>query len=96
MQVRFKVNLGSNDANRLGLKFSECTAGQECTVPDETGDRLVKSGIALQVAEKAPEKIKAIPAVASISKAAEPEIVAQDTPVRGTVTKSKLNPKDEL
>ena len=63
MLVRFKTNLGRNDAAPLGLDFTQCTKGAELDVSDKAGEWLVKRGIA-----------EAVPVVKAISP--PPEITA--------------------
>lgn len=40
MLARFKVNLGIDDANRLGLDWQKCRAGAECEVTQEVAEKL--------------------------------------------------------
>lgn len=46
MLVRFRVNLGSRDAESLGVDFRKCSAGMTCDVPDAAAQWLVKRRIA--------------------------------------------------
>lgn len=47
MKVTFRVNLGSVDAKPLGLDHSQCKLGDTVDVDKQTGELLIKSGIAL-------------------------------------------------
>lgn len=53
MIVLFRVNLGSNDAKRLGLDHTKCQIGMECEVSDKTAEVLVNRGIAMPVIAEA-------------------------------------------
>jgi hypothetical protein len=64
MLVCFKVNLGSNDAQPLGLDYKSCGAGMKLEVSDKAGQLLVSKGIASEVAIEAvamPAEIKGVP-----------------------------------
>lgn len=49
MLVQFKDNLGSHDAEPLGLDFKKCTKGARLEVRDEIGERLVRRKFAVLV-----------------------------------------------
>lgn len=63
--VKFRVNLGSIDAERLQLDYRECAAGMERSVEDAAAKWLEDHGIIHAVPA---ETVKAVPA--------EPEIQA--------------------
>jgi hypothetical protein len=64
MRVTFKINLGSRDADRLGLDYSKCRRGDCLDLTDELGEKLCKSGFASEVVNvKAPVKLEAVPIV---------------------------------
>lgn len=75
MLVRFKLNLGANDANVLKLDFKECKCGAEVDVAASVGEVLVSHGWAEVVqAEAAPEKVKAVakaPAIVGVKEDAK-------------------------
>lgn len=58
MLVKFVVNLGSNDAEKLALDFRACQQGAELDVPGNTASWLVLKGIATVVP---PKEIMAVP-----------------------------------
>jgi hypothetical protein len=53
MIVRFKVNLGSNDAAPLRLDFQQCGKGKTTDVSEAAAAWLIKRGIAEAVEVKA-------------------------------------------
>jgi hypothetical protein len=59
MKVKFRTNLGSNDADRLRLDFKQCCEGMACEVDSPVGEKLVSSGVAVDVTPP-PEKTEAI------------------------------------
>ena len=64
MRVCFKVNLGSNDAQPLGLDYRSCGEGMKLDVSDKTGNWLVSKGLASEVAIEAvamPAEIQGVP-----------------------------------
>lgn len=62
MLVKFKVNLGSNDAERHRLDFSKCQKGMTLECNDEAAGWLVAKGIATEVVAVAkPAAIQAVP-----------------------------------
>ena len=67
MHVKFKVNLGSRDAESQGLKFTECTKDSELSVGEEVGRWLVSNGHAAEVA-KPLRGVSAPPAIGEESK----------------------------
>ena len=73
MQVKFRTNLGSQDAHSLGLDFKRCCEGMTLEVDQREGEKLVKSGVAIDVTPPAPkaETPKAEP---------KPEPVSEDKP----------------
>ncbi len=56
MLVVFKVNLGSNDAQTIGVDFKECTAGSQVECEDSAGKWLVANGIAADVTVPKPQQ----------------------------------------
>lgn len=62
MFVRFKVNLGSVDAQGLKLDFRKCATGMEAECSDAAGGLLIAKGIATEVVAVAkPAAIQAVP-----------------------------------
>lgn len=62
MLVKFKVNLGSMDAQRHRLDFRQCLEGAEVECNDEAAGWLVAKGIATEVVAVAkPAAIQAVP-----------------------------------
>lgn len=61
MIVKFKTNLGANDARRANLKFEQCQKGAEVECSDESGKWLVAKGMAEVVAVAKPAAIQAVP-----------------------------------
>lgn len=80
MLVRFKVNLGSGDASRLGLDFQKCKTGMELNCGNDVGGWLVAKKLATEVRQ--PEAIGAAkaPTIADAKpvemKAVQPEPLA--------------------
>ena len=70
MVVRFRVNLGSMDAEKLQLNCRECQLGMELKVTKDTAEWLVSRGIAEPTdidAPTAPAKvIQAVPKAAEV------------------------------
>lgn len=60
MQVTFRTNVGMKDANRLGLDFTQCQAGQSLEVSDELAAALLDRGLI------EPPEIHAVPPVAEL------------------------------
>jgi hypothetical protein len=56
MKVQFKTNLGSTDAEQLGLSFLDCLGGAVVDVSQQAGDELCRRGMATPVAEPEPKK----------------------------------------
>lgn len=73
MFVKFKTNLGANDARHASLKFDACVKGSEVECSDDTGKRLVANGIAEAVVASAPIAAVAKPVE---FKAVQPEPLA--------------------
>jgi hypothetical protein len=61
MFVKFKTNLGANDARRAKLKFEQCVKGAEVECNDESGKWLVAKGMAEVVAVAKPAALQAVP-----------------------------------
>lgn len=62
MLVKFKVNLGSLDAERQRLDFRKCVKGAEVECSDDAAAWLVAKGIATAVVAVAkPAAIQAVP-----------------------------------
>ena len=72
MKVRFRTNLGTRDANRLGLDSEKCTVGSEVAVSESVAEVVVREGLAEKLAEK--KSVKAVPPKAVVSKPKTPEI----------------------
>lgn len=51
MKVQFTRNLGSRDANNLGLDSTKCTDGSTVDVSDDAAQWLADRGIATPVTE---------------------------------------------
>ena len=64
MKVRFITNLGSIDADKLGLDFHKCKVDDVLEVDNVVGDTLVKSGVA---EVPTPEQLKAIAKEAAVT-----------------------------
>jgi hypothetical protein len=77
MQVRFKVNLGSQDAEPLGLDFQQCQAGATLEVADEAGEWLIGHGIAEYQKSKS---VVGAPQRPAIAEAESPSIQAATNP----------------
>lgn len=87
MRVRFKVNLGSNDALPLKLDYQQCRKGMELDVPEAAAKWLVAKGHAVEVVE-----IKAVapkPAMAQATAAVFPQ--SKPAPLA-----SMVKPKDKF
>lgn len=63
MRVQFKVNLGSNDAERHALDFRSCLAGAELDVSEKAASWLISKGIATAVV---PAEIRGVPSAHEI------------------------------
>lgn len=62
MHVKFNTNLGSVDAERLGLDFQSCLAGSSVDVPPDAAALLIDRGIAAPVVKAVPAPpIQAVP-----------------------------------
>lgn len=80
MKVRFRTNLGSIDAGRIGVDYKRCTYRAEVDVSDDAGKWLVANGIAdslekpVIVAVGKPAEIQAVPEPLAVeSPPAEPD-----------------------
>ena len=71
MRVIFRTNLGSVDAEPLGLDCKACAYGETVSVSDEIGMALIDSGIAEAVAEPKAKMqgVSPKPAIAEVSEA---------------------------
>lgn len=83
MKVKFRTNLGSRDASELGLKHTDCLAGETSTVSDKIGDVLVGRGWAVEVDKPAktapkPKKVEAVPSKPTIGQAKETTTKSND------------------
>jgi hypothetical protein len=68
MQVTFRLNLGTLDAERLGLDPAKCREGMTAKVSKAVGDQLVKRHIAVEdIKAVPPEPMKAVPPPADIT-----------------------------
>lgn len=103
MRVKFRVSLGSRDAEKHSLNFRECEQGMECDVSDAAGEWLVRKGIASEIATpkqksvhvaEMPE-VRAVPDPPSISEPESPEIKAENKPARGAAKTSNTSRKDD-
>lgn len=88
MHVRIKVNLGSRDAERFGLRFDQCKAGDTPTVTDEAGEWLIRHGIAEPVESK-PKSVTGVSPRPSIAEAQSPEIQSTTNPGQKAGNKHK-------
>lgn len=62
MIVKMKTNLGSHDARRCKLNFSDCTKGAEVECNADAGRWLVANGMAVEIVAVAkPAAIQAVP-----------------------------------
>jgi len=73
MIVAFKFNLGSNDAEPLGLDFKRCTKGSELTVNDSVGKLLVSKGLASEIVQP----VRGVSDAPAIAEASQPTIKAE-------------------
>lgn len=90
MKVKFTTNLGSQDAEPLGLDWQECRLGMELRVDDETGKHLIARNWAevIHGLPKQPE-IRGVPPVAgSVEKATADLENYRKRTKRETTTKS--------
>lgn len=71
MRVCFKVNLGSQDAAKLGLDFKACLVGCEVECSDGSGQWLVAHGIANDVTPPKPKEPEPVFAESQGEKAVE-------------------------
>lgn len=90
MHLRFRVNLGSRDAERHGLDFRLCGQGMVCNVPEKAGQWLVSKGIAHEV----PAEIRAVPAMPEIGRTDEP-VVMSEPAASASAKKQTKQKKDE-
>ena len=67
MFVQLIDNLGSNDAEPLGLNFRECLKGATLEVAEAVGEKLLRKRLAVEV--ERPKTIRAIPPAPAIGKA---------------------------
>lgn len=86
MKVLFRVNLGSRDAEHLGIDFRDCTCGAEVDLPDSVAEILVGRGIAESREKKATRKkasdkveVKTVPPVVD-TKPAVVEVQTSEKP----------------
>lgn len=84
MLVRFKVNLGSLDAEPLGLDFHKCQEGMEVECSDKSAAWLLAKNIAEEV-----KVLKGVSAPPSIASAKSPDIKADSKPARKHSTLDK-------
>jgi len=61
-----KVNLGSRDAARYGLKYQQCTEGSILTVAEDVAKDMESRRFATAV-ESTPKELKAVPEKPSIA-----------------------------
>lgn len=97
MKVKFRTNLGTRDAEALGLKACECQDGCECDVKESVAAILCERGIAEAIEEKRcrPQKVEAVPAEPAIAeKKAEPTIEAKE-PAKPTTAKTTSKPQSK-
>lgn len=71
MIVKFRTNLGSRDANQLGLDHTSCQVGCDVDVKDPIAELLIARGIA-EVLPKG--KAKAVAPAKKIAKSKDSEI----------------------
>ena len=72
MRVQCKVNLGSRDADRIGVDFRQFQAGAEVEVTDSIGRVLVSSGIAVEM----PTQVRGVSDAPSIAEETKSTIKA--------------------
>lgn len=75
MLVKFKTNLGTNDAARFSLDHRECLGGASVDVPQSIGEALCKLGFATDETPAVPVTLKAVPVV-DVVDVKEPELKA--------------------
>jgi len=90
MLVRFKVNLGSRDADEIGLEFAKCGAGMLLNVSDKVGAWLVSNGHATE----SPAEVKGVSDAPSIADSTEPTIKAESKPTPVAAKKSTPSHKE--
>lgn len=79
MLIRFKDNLGSRDAQSLGVDFRECTKGAEIDVPDDQAKRIVDGGFAVVVEPAASAvKLHGVPSEPTLRRK-KPDVQADDS-----------------
>lgn len=72
MKIVMKVNLGSRDAARYGLKYQQCTEGSVLTVAEDVGKDMTARRFAAAV-EATPKELKAVPEKPSIAAESQEE-----------------------
>lgn len=84
MRVSFKVNLGSQDAAKIGVDFQQCTVGNEVDCDLGAGKWLVANGIATEVvipAPPAPEPVQVVVEEVAVVPVPEPQPEVVEPPV---------------
>lgn len=79
MRIRFKVNLGSHDAEPLGLAFGQCQQGAEIEVETEAGEWLISRGIAERLEAK-PRQVVGVSQRPAIAESQAPAIQPATSP----------------
>lgn len=77
MLVRFSQNLGSRDAEALGLDYRKCQTGMEVECQDRAAARLLEKRLAVEV-----KVVKAVSPPPSIAAVKQPDIQAESKPAR--------------
>jgi len=90
MRVKFKVNLGSRDAEKHSLDFKQCGEGMEGDVSESAGAWLVRNGIAGEVHRE----LRGVSAEPAIADASEPSIKAELKPTPTAAKKSAPHHKE--
>lgn len=82
-KVRFRTNLGSRDADALGLDFTKCQVGSEIETSVQVAERLEQRGIA-EITERLPQEPEAVPEEKQVKAVPPKPEVAEAKPPRST------------
>lgn len=85
MRLKFKTNLGSKDAELVGVDFTKCQKGMELEVSDKAGEWLIKNGIAAEVAKQ----IRGVAPEPELAKEVQPTIKAMPPVGKAKPTSNK-------
>ncbi len=85
MKVVFRTNVGSVDANALGLDHKKCLAGKSLDVEKDAGDKLIKSGLAV-----ASEDAKNDPVIQSAIGVPDKKDGDEEEPIKAVAKKPEI------